>query len=144
MSLLSVQTSSHQITVIMDLQSCQLFVRIVALFLLESTAVICDGFKIYLVMTEKFDAFFAQTSGFVTTLIAGPMFLLNVFPGLTPHRRKTKRLKEKLTMIAFSTSCLKAEKVCQDLHMPVSHDTLLALVYRKRGERRSAPFRRIG
>lgn len=47
---------------------------------------------------------------------------------LNPYRRKTQRLEDTLRTLAFSMSCLQAEKVCQRLHMPVSHDCLLELV----------------
>lgn len=49
-------------------------------------------------------------------------------PWLSPYRRKTKRLEDTLLTIAFSMSCLQAEKVCQRLHMPTSHDSLLDLI----------------
>ena len=49
-------------------------------------------------------------------------------PWLSPYRRKTKRLEEILRTLAFSMSCLQAEKVCQRLHIPVSHDSLLDLI----------------
>lgn len=47
---------------------------------------------------------------------------------LSPYRRKTNRLEETLRTLAFSMSCLQAEKVCHCLHMPTSHDTLLNLI----------------
>ncbi|HHY72043.1 MAG TPA: transposase family protein [Bacillus bacterium] len=47
---------------------------------------------------------------------------------LSPYRRKTIRLEETLRTLAFSMSCLQAEKVCHRLHMPASHDALLNLI----------------
>ncbi|MBB6448033.1 transposase family protein [Bacillus benzoevorans] len=47
---------------------------------------------------------------------------------LSPYRRKTNRMEETLRTLAFSMSCLQAEKVCRSLHMPTSHDTLLNLI----------------
>lgn len=47
---------------------------------------------------------------------------------LQSYKRKTERLKASIEKIAFSTNCLTAEKVCQEMHIPVSHDTLLRRV----------------
>lgn len=65
-------------------------------------------------------------------------------PWLDSYRRKTKRLEEKLTQLAFSMSCLQAEKICQNLCMSVSHDALLSLIYRKEVVKSPSPFRRVG
>ncbi|MDF2792006.1 MAG: transposase [Neobacillus sp.] len=46
------------------------------------------------------------------------------------YRRKTRRLEEQLTALAFSTSCLQAERLCKSFHISVSHDALLDLIYR--------------
>lgn len=52
------------------------------------------------------------------------------FDGLSPNRRRTQRAEYILRKIAFSTSCLTAEKIAHAIHMPISHDALLALIYR--------------
>ncbi|WP_077706695.1 transposase family protein [Virgibacillus dokdonensis] len=62
-------------------------------------------------------------------------------PWIDCHRR-TKRLEEALRTIVFSTSAVQAEHVCRSLKMPVSHDTLLRLVYRTSLLRRESPFHR--
>ncbi|MDQ0221233.1 transposase family protein [Peribacillus cavernae] len=49
-------------------------------------------------------------------------------PWIKPYKRKTIRLEKSLRKIAFSTNCLTAEKVCQALRIPVSHDSLLRRV----------------
>ncbi|TDQ32149.1 transposase family protein [Aureibacillus halotolerans] len=64
------------------------------------------------------------------------------FPWLDAYRRRSKRLEEKLTTMAYSMSCLQAEKVCKKLHMPASHDALLDLVYREEVVEATPPFRR--
>lgn len=142
--LLSVQTSSHQVTVIMDLQSHQ------------ATCPHCGtlssrkhGRYMRLVQDLPRDDrevryFLCSNKWFCDNVHCPTHVFTERFPWLAPHRRKTKRLEEKLTMLAFSTSCLKAEKICRELHMPVSHDTLLNLVYQKKGKKRKTPFRRIG
>lgn len=47
---------------------------------------------------------------------------------LAPYQRKTARLERVIEKIAFSTNCLTAEKICQSLHIHISHDTLLRRV----------------
>lgn len=61
---------------------------------------------------------------------------------LSPYRRKTIRLEEALRTLAFSISCLQAEKVCHRLHMPVSHDVLLNLIKKTniKSDFESSPF----
>lgn len=54
--------------------------------------------------------------------------------------RRTKRTEEILRKVAFSTSCLSAEKVARSVHIPVSHDTLLNLVRRTHIEPEVSPF----
>lgn len=49
---------------------------------------------------------------------------------LSENRRRTSRLEAVLETLAFSTSCLQAEKVARRLHMPVSHDSLLKIIHR--------------
>lgn len=64
------------------------------------------------------------------------------FDWLTSNGRRTKRTEEVLRKIAFSTSCLTAEKVARSAHIPVSHDTLLTLVHSTVIEPEISPFRR--
>ncbi|MCQ6274680.1 transposase family protein [Bacillus sp. V3B] len=59
---------------------------------------------------------------------------------LTSNGRRTARTEEVLRKIAFSTSCLSAEKVARSAHIPVSHDTLLALVQHTDIELGVSPF----
>jgi hypothetical protein len=47
------------------------------------------------------------------------------FDWLSSNGRRTKRTEEVLRKMAFSTSCLSAEKLAKSAHIPVSHDTLL-------------------
>lgn len=65
-------------------------------------------------------------------------------PWLKPYHRKTDRLEEVLRTLAFSMSCLQAEKVCKQLHIPTSHDTLLSIIRKTsiNNEREDSPFRR--
>lgn len=64
---------------------------------------------------------------------------------IDPYRRRTRRLEEQLTTLAFSTSCLQAEKLCKLFHISVSHDSLLDLIYRKKQKPETHfPFRRSG
>ena len=61
---------------------------------------------------------------------------------LKPYSRRTDRMEKVLIEIALSTSCLNAEKLCQSLHYPVSHDTLLRLIRKiEPTEERCSPFR---
>jgi hypothetical protein len=43
---------------------------------------------------------------------------------LAPHGRRTLRAEHTLRQIAFSTSCLTAEKITQAIHLPISHDSV--------------------
>jgi transposase len=52
------------------------------------------------------------------------------FDWLSANGRRTLRTEEVLRKMAFSTSCLTAEKVARSAHIPVSHDTLLTLIHR--------------
>ncbi|MEH6907540.1 transposase family protein [Neobacillus drentensis] len=45
------------------------------------------------------------------------------FEWLSANGRRTLRTEEVLRKMAFSTSCLTAEKVARSAHIPVSHDT---------------------
>lgn len=60
--------------------------------------------------------------------------------GIQSHRRRTQRVEEVLRKIAFSTSCLTAEKIAHALHIPVSHDALLSLIYRTEFKIEVSPF----
>lgn len=60
---------------------------------------------------------------------------------LSSNGRRTLRTEEVLRKIAFSTSCLSAEKVAKSAHIPVSHDTLLALIRHSEIESEISPFR---
>lgn len=64
------------------------------------------------------------------------------FDWLSPKGRRTLRTEEVLRKIAFSTSCLSAEKVAQSAHIPVSHDTLLSIIHKTEIEVEVSPFRR--
>ncbi|MCP3763772.1 transposase family protein [Domibacillus sp. A3M-37] len=59
---------------------------------------------------------------------------------LSPNGRRTARAEEVLRKLAFSTSCLSAEKVAKSIHLPVSHDTLLNLVRQTQIEPEVYPF----
>jgi len=61
---------------------------------------------------------------------------------LDSYQRNTKRLEEVIEKIAFSTNCLTAEKVCQSLHIRISHDTLLRRVRDVSFDYEVSPFRR--
>ncbi|MDN3437270.1 transposase family protein [Planococcus sp. APC 3900] len=61
---------------------------------------------------------------------------------LQSYKRKTERLENVIEKIAFSTSCLTAEKVCQAMHIPVSHDALLRRVKAASFELTPPSFRR--
>lgn len=63
------------------------------------------------------------------------------FDWLALNGRRTKRTEEVLRKIAFSTSCLSAEKVARSAHIPVSHDTLLSFVNQTVIESEVSPFR---
>ena len=56
---------------------------------------------------------------------------------LASHGRRTEVLRK----LVFSTSCLSAEKVARSAHIPVSHDTLLALIHHTDIESEVSPFR---
>jgi transposase len=62
---------------------------------------------------------------------------------LLPNRRRTVRAEEALRKIAFSTSCLAAERVARSLNLPVSHDVLLNLVHRTNVSISVSPFPRL-
>lgn len=45
------------------------------------------------------------------------------------YQRNTVRVNESLREIAFRTNCVQAAKLSEKLGLPVSHDTLLRLIY---------------
>ncbi|KIQ93141.1 Transposase [Anoxybacillus thermarum] len=49
---------------------------------------------------------------------------------LAPHGRRTLRAEHILRQIAFSTSCVAAEKIAQAIHLPISHDSLLTMIHK--------------
>ncbi|WP_156302527.1 transposase family protein [Salinicoccus sp. YB14-2] len=59
---------------------------------------------------------------------------------LAPYQRKTARLERVIEKIAFSTNCLTAEKVCESLHIRISHDTLLRRVKNVSFNHQASPF----
>lgn len=59
---------------------------------------------------------------------------------LSTNGRRTIRTEEVLRKMAFSTSCLSAEKVAKSAHIPVSHDTLLALIENTKIKSEVSPF----
>ncbi|PFJ17135.1 transposase [Bacillus cereus] len=59
---------------------------------------------------------------------------------LAPNGRRTIRAEEVLRKIAFSTSCLAGEKVAQAMHLPVTHDILLAIIHKTDIEIEVSPF----
>lgn len=61
---------------------------------------------------------------------------------LHSYKRKTDRLEKAIETIAFSTNCLIAEKVCREMHIPVSHDTLLRRVKARSFDPAPSSFRR--
>jgi transposase len=52
------------------------------------------------------------------------------FDWLAPHGRRTLRAEHPLRQMAFSTSCLAAEKMAQAIHLPISHDSLLTMIHK--------------
>ena len=66
------------------------------------------------------------------------------YEGISANGRRTFRAEELLRKIAFSTSCLAAEKVAHAAHIPISHDTLLAIVRRTALNPEVSPFPRFG
>ncbi|MED0668086.1 transposase family protein [Bacillus badius] len=64
------------------------------------------------------------------------------YEGLSQSGRRTQRTEMILEKIAFSTSCLAAEKVAKAAHIPTSHDTLLTLIHRKNISSEVSPFYR--
>lgn len=63
------------------------------------------------------------------------------FNFIAPNSRRTTRTEEVLRKIAFSTSCLSAEKIAKSAHIPVSHDTLLNLIHHTDIKSEISPFR---
>ena len=61
---------------------------------------------------------------------------------LHSYKRKTDRLEKTIETIAFSTNCIIAEKVCREMHIPVSHDTLLRRVKARSVDPTPSTFRR--
>jgi len=59
---------------------------------------------------------------------------------LALYQRKTVRLEKVIDKIAFSTNCLTAEKVCESLHIHISHDTLLRRIKNVSFNHPASPF----
>ncbi|MEH6892123.1 transposase family protein [Bacillus sp. JJ864] len=73
-----------------------------------------------------------------------PMCTVKVFTEryewLAPNSRRTLRVEEVLRKIAFSTSCLAAEKIAHALQLPVSHDVLLTIIHKTDIKPEVSPF----
>lgn len=65
------------------------------------------------------------------------------FEGISVNGQRTVRTDHLLRKIAFSTSCLSAEKVARAAHISVSHDTLLAIVHQTEFSPKVSPFCRF-
>lgn len=61
-------------------------------------------------------------------------------PWISPYRRRTQRLENALREVAFSTNAAQAEKVCRTLGIPVSHDSLLRLIYKTPLPKKESPL----
>lgn len=65
-------------------------------------------------------------------------------PWLSSYGRRTKRCEDILRTLAFSTSCLQAEKISHKLNIPVSNDTLLRIIKNTNIEQEGSPFLSCG
>ncbi|WP_429877785.1 transposase family protein [Fictibacillus sp. NRS-1165] len=59
---------------------------------------------------------------------------------ISSKKRRTKRADDLLRKLAFSSSCLTAEKLSRHLGLPVSHDTLLNLIHQTPDSPEVSPF----
>lgn len=62
------------------------------------------------------------------------------FSWLPKHKRYTARLETYVKQLAFTTSCLQAEQLCQRAYIFISHDTLLRIIYQTKIEPKVSPF----
>ncbi|KAA6460472.1 transposase family protein [Bacillus thuringiensis] len=62
------------------------------------------------------------------------------FSWLPKHKRYTSRLETYVKQLAFTTNCLQAGKLCQHVHILISHDTLLPIIYQAKIEPKVSPF----
>ncbi|MBO0588354.1 MULTISPECIES: transposase [unclassified Sporosarcina] len=62
------------------------------------------------------------------------------FEGISTNGKRTNRTIDVLRKMAFSSSCLAAEKVALAAHIPVSHDTLLSIIKRTNISPKVSPF----
>lgn len=56
------------------------------------------------------------------------------------YQRFTLRATECLRQLAFKMNCVQASNLSRDLNLPVSHDTLLRLIYQTPTPQISSPF----
>lgn len=58
------------------------------------------------------------------------------------YHRNTVRVTNQLRELAFQSNCVQAAKLSEKLHVPVSHDTLLRLIYQTPQPTETSPFPR--
>ena len=73
----------------------------------------------------------ALTEIFTETIDAAPAY-----------QRNTVRVKDCLRELAFRSNCIQAAKLSKKLSLPVSHDTLLRLIYETPMPTQTSPFPR--
>lgn len=61
-------------------------------------------------------------------------------PQANAYQRRTTRCTTVLRNIAFATNCVEAAKLSESLHIPVSHDTLLRIIYETEQPQETSPF----
>ncbi|MFD0051722.1 transposase family protein [Actinomycetes bacterium NPDC127524] len=61
---------------------------------------------------------------------------------LSASSRKTDRLEKLIRKIGYSNNCLTAEKVCREMHIPISHDAILYRIKKEEPvQSKECPFR---
>lgn len=60
------------------------------------------------------------------------------------YQRRTTRCTTALRNMAFATNCVEAAKLSESLHIPVSHDTLLRIIYQTEQPQETSPFPGFG
>lgn len=80
---------------------------------------------------------------FCTNLLCVSKVFTERYDWLLPSKQRTVRLEETLRTIAFSNNCIKGgAQLCKKLGMPISHETLLRLIYQSNIDCTVSPFRR--
>lgn len=80
------------------------------------------------------------TKWFCETSSCASKIFTEQLPACPAYQRLTIRATDCLRQVAFKMNCVQASKLSRDLNLPVSHDTMLRLIYQTPTPQMTSPF----